>query len=257
MTDVDLLVPPAKLADARRAMRAAGWTMLTTPGRPLGSRIHRAFSASSAQGVIVDVHGHVAQRMRWPMPMGELLVRAIPFTLGRRLALRPSNEDSILIAALNEAKDEFPTTGCSIEDIARLAARGDLDWKALVERTRRYRASVAIWVALERARAQYSAAVPAWVLGELRPRRAAALAFVVGLGGQQRPSVLGGSRRLRQTVVGPLLTDSPSRFLVSAVGWAMLRAADAVVARTGLGSSERAPGTPDAAEPATPTRRRW
>jgi hypothetical protein len=227
MTDVDLLVAPNSFAGARRALSAAGWTILASRGRPLANRLHRAFTARSMRGALLDVHASVAQRLRWPVPVTDLLEGAVPLTLGGQPTLRPSFEDSVLIAALNEAKDEHAQHGAGIEDIARLTALDAIDWATVVRRARRWRATVALWLALERARAEFGAAVPDAVRGVLRPRRAAALETLVDLGG--RASRLPQSRRLRQAVIGPLVTDSPIRFAVSALAWAAVRAVDAAL----------------------------
>lgn len=234
MCDVDLLVTPAHLQTARRALRSAGWQMLATAGRPLGSRLHRAFSARGPGGGVVDVHAHIAQRVRWPVPVEEVLSRAVPCTLDQRRAWRPCNEDSLLIAALNQAKDDFAAHGASCEDIARLIARGDLDWQAIIERARCFRARVATWLALEHARTCCSAMVPADVLTALRPRRAIALAKFVDERRTPSLGVVGRSRRARQAVVGPLVTDSLARFAASAVGWAAVRLIDAAGSTLGV-----------------------
>lgn len=245
MTDVDLLLEGSRLNDARRALANAGWTLLAAPRRPVSSLVHRAFSARSPRGSLVDVHAHVAQRLRWPVPVRELLARAVPFRLAGRPAMRPALEDAVLIAAINDAKDELALGGSSIADIARLTALGTLEWASIVERARRYRATVATWLALTRARTQFGAAVPRDVLDELRPRRASALEALVGPVGASRAR-FADSRRIRQAVVGPLLTDSAPRFVASAVAWAAVRVADLVV--TGVGSGERTPSARDATD---------
>ncbi len=250
MTDVDLLVDAARLVDARRSLTDAGWTLVTTPGRPVSSRYFRAFSVKSPRGSLVDVHAHVAQRLRWPVPTHELFARAVPFRLGGRPALRPSDGDALLLAAVNDAKDDLLPGGSSVEDIARLIARGSLEWISIVERARRYRVTVATWLALERARTRFGAQVPSDVRAALRPRRAPALAVVLGPG-YEGNAALERFRRVRQAVMGSLTTDSPPRFLVSALAWGAARLADAAVAGVGAPSAQRTPGTRDAPE-ATP-----
>lgn len=240
MTDVDLLVRPDLLEDARRAMGVAGWSILSTPGRPLGNLLHRAFAAKSPRGILVDVHAHVAQRVRWPVPYQDLHDRAVPFSLGGKNALRPSLEDATLIAALNEAKDEHALHGSSIEDIARIVARGPLDWDLVVKRARAWRATVALWLALERAATRFGAAVPAAVRKTLRPRRGPAIERLLDIGGENALSRLMQSRRIRQAVLGPLVTDSPTRFLASALAFVAVRAVDAAASATSVAPGERA-----------------
>lgn len=233
MTDIDLLVAPDRLADARIAMAAAGFQLLTTSHRPLGSRWHRAFTAKSVRGALIDVHAHIAQSVRWPVPFASLAARAEPFALARTHALRPCLEDAMLIAALNEAKDEYAQGGQGLEDIARMA-RLPVDWPALVHGAKQWRATVALWLALERACVRFAAPVPLAVRSALRPRRALVLGALRldarGHTGTRQP-VRPGARRLRQAIVGPLLTDSPARFIASAAGFAVVRAVDAVIHR--------------------------
>jgi hypothetical protein len=219
MVDVDLLVHPRNLSRARAAFaraRAPGWTFFTQGGaRPLGARLHRAFTVRSDKGSLVDVHAHVAQSVRWPLRFDDVLARSQTFTLGRREARRAGVEDAIVIAALNLAKDDYAQHATSIEDISRLVARTAVDW-TLVERiATSSRARVAVWIALERA------GVAAEMVARLRPRRAPLVQRAI----ERAPS----SRRLRQATVGALLTDSPARFAASAIAFAGVRAADAAL----------------------------
>jgi hypothetical protein len=216
MVDVDLLVHPRNLARARTAfLRDDAWTCIEGVGRPLGARVHRAFTVRSDKGALVDVHAHVAQSVRWPLRFDDVLARSHVFTMGRREARRAGVEDAIVIAALNLAKDDYAQHATSLEDISRLAARTAVDW-TLVERiATSARARVAVWTALERA------GVATEVVARLRPRRAPLVRRAI----ERAPS----SRRLRQATVGALLTDSPARFAASAIAFAGVRAADAAL----------------------------
>lgn len=221
ITDVDLLVPWRRLADARAqfAHDGNGWTLIEARHRPLGVRLHRAFTVRSARGMLVDVHGAVAQRVRWPHDVDGILARAVPMSMGRHTVRRASDEDLLLIAALNEAKDEHALKSSSIEDIARLARVRPIAWDVVVERARQWRATVATWTALDRACEIHDAPIPPATLRALRPRRARLLRGAL--------DAHLSSRRVRQTIVGPLLTDSPARFAASAAGFLAVRSLDA------------------------------
>ncbi len=222
MVDVDLYVNRRDFRRARAAFaHAAAWAFIEKRGRPLGVRLHRAFTVRSDKGSLVDVHAHVAQSVRWPLRFDDVLARSHAFTLGRREARRPCVEDAIVIAALNLAKDDHAQHTSSIDDIARLASRARVDW-LLVERiASSARARVALWIALDRARKVHQARVPDEVIARLRPRRARLVDAALA----RAPS----SRRMRQATVGALLTDSLARFVASSVAFVVVRAADAAL----------------------------
>jgi hypothetical protein len=224
MADVDLLVRPRDLRAATAALEQAGWRLRPEPTRPLGYRWHWALTFVRDGAASVDLHASPAQRMRWKVGVDGVFERATPLRLGAVEARRPCDVDAVLLAALNDAKDEHASRSFGTEDAARLIARGELDWAALVMRAREWRARVAVWVTLLRAQERFGAAVPAEVFDELRPRRARALLAALDRGGGLR------MRRVRQAVLGPLLTDSPQRFTASAVGFAGIRALDLVLA---------------------------
>ena len=232
IADVDLLVPRAHYRRARALLIKWGYRELPMPQRPLTARLTPARVFVSRYGVQIDLHGiPLGERQRWAIDHEGLFRRAVPLALESTRALRPAAEDLLLYVALDQAKDYYATDGRPAQDVRRLIEALPIEWEAVVDRARAWRCTVALWATLRHARLQAGARVPAAVEQQLRPVqwRRRALGKLLSLNNRTPCRLRATNRRIRQLLVGPLVSDHARRFAAAGAYFAALRAADYVV----------------------------
>lgn len=175
--DLDVLVPPAAMAETVRAVEAGGghvvdrnWTLLRGTNRgELNLRL--------PGGSMLDLHWHLLvtpeERAAFALPTEEVLGRAGPVALGagpRPLtvpALDPA--DTVVYLALHAMLAGGHRLGW-LADLRWVAAMPGLHWDDVVDRARRARAAAAVALLLERAALALGAPVPPAALDRLAPR---------------------------------------------------------------------------------------
>jgi hypothetical protein len=190
-TDLDLLVRKHERVPAVATLQALGYRHLGD--RPLGWELAHGTTVTlvreDTDGVPIDLHWELIE---WPRGLrpgrietGEVLRRAVERRVGDRPALVPADEDLLIYLAVHWAVHHALAGDVWRRDLALLLERrgAALDWAAIVERGRRWRVRVALWLALDRIACGSNARVPREVLRRLRPRpgrRAALRRLVAG-----------------------------------------------------------------------------
>jgi len=228
MADVDVLVDRDHIDRAGSVLRGLGYERFVQPGREWSARLHYARAYLRGGDLGVDLHARIVPHYLWSVDHEGLWRRAVPVSLGKTEGRRPCAEDMVLHAALNAAKDMFPTPERLARDLATLASALPIDWKAVVVRARQWRASVAAHWALDRARRTAGAEIPAPVIDDLRPPGWRLRALERALASERVGALPLAARR---ALVGPVLIDAPLGY----AGWvaraAVLRALDRGVPR--------------------------
>ncbi len=176
--DLDLLVAPADFPRVAAALAAAGWTPAESRAwwATARRRHEQAFRLTVGRATVeCDLHRRLSAFTAWPIDHQALLRRAI--TPPGALLPVSSPEDTLLHTALHAVTAGFSVPLRAWVDVARLAARRDLDWPVIVTRARAWRLAVPLWAALQVATRWLSAPVPPDVTRDLAPSPATALAL--------------------------------------------------------------------------------
>ena len=161
-SDLDVLVPPDRFADAVAAMEAAGYWNPVTSWSP--QVYFRAGAIAFNVGWIsVDLHWHVMfkyQDRRWyHIDPEQLFARRRPVDIGGRKYATFDEVDTVFHLALHASRE-----GCHrlvwLKDIEMAIATGQPDLDELVRRSRAARCAPAIGIALARSKHTLEAAVP-------------------------------------------------------------------------------------------------
>ena len=194
-SDLDVLVPPDRFADAVAAMEAAGFGNPVTSWSP--QVYFRAGAIAFNVGSIgVDLHWHVMfkyQDRRWyTVDPEQLFARRRTVDVGGRRCATFDEVDTVFHLALHASLE-----GCHrlvwLKDIEMAIATGQPDLDELVRRSRAARCAPAIGIALARSRWTLGAAVPddivTALVGRVWPRVVRAVASFDDLGSSSgRPS---------------------------------------------------------------------
>lgn len=234
MADVDMLVRAADAGRFHDLVRAAGFRVLSNPGRPATGRVSHelTFAADRSPGLMVDVHTTPCSPARHPFDVARLLEAAKPFAVFGATALGLSREEEIVIAAVNRAHDHFRTDLAHAIDGWLLITGAPLGWPRVVELARSVGAATATWLTLVSIRREAGAEIPEAVLAELRPpaHRRLWLGALLDLEGSVRPR-FALHRRVEQLLLAYPLLERPSDFARYVVHHGRLRAIDFIEAR--------------------------
>jgi hypothetical protein len=181
MCDVDVLVSANHRPQARRALEDFGfWYTPPPPTHEGGWDGHYSWHFRSPDHVLLELHAGFCQFGRYSIDYPGVWERSVTYPVEGRAVTTLSPEDSLLYAAVHEAKHSFALHASAREDVRRIIETWRPDWKQVVERAREWGAASSVYVTLLASR-KYGASVPAWVLTKLRPgaaRRAALHALV-------------------------------------------------------------------------------
>lgn len=232
--DVDLLVRRRDFRRAGAALRARGARRHAGSVRVFGRRLYHARSFVTPRGRVLDLHASLADPWRWPIDEDGLFRRAEAYDLAGREAYRLAPEDRIVHAALNQAKDDFyidRRTAADFEGILEAGSVRAPRWEDVLARARQWRATIAVYLALENARRRRGLSIPEDVLAALRPPpwRLRALEAILDLDAARPYRFEGHPRRLRQLLVAPLSTDSPLYFPARTAAFVAVGTADAAL----------------------------
>lgn len=177
MSDVDILVPEAKLDTANAALRAIGYSRATDVKRQRDTRewmrVHHVHDPALVDDrqVMVELHHHLVQgAARAPFDIAEVWERALTSDVGPAHFL-PAAEDLLLHVCLHFVHDRAKRSYGSLAqlcDIAWILDREQIAWEALIAAALRYRVHSSLFLAMFAAR-EVGVEIPAEPLRELRP----------------------------------------------------------------------------------------
>jgi hypothetical protein len=147
MNDLDLLVPPDHIDDARRTAEAEGWR--TVDGSPTWQRRERAAAVCTDNGRVVRLHWTPSRNLPiaddlW-QPMWQRAVQ-IPFLEAATMV--PSAADFLVLACIDGARANSGSLLRWITDVTVLLRAADPDWDVVVSEARRYHVSLLVAEAL-------------------------------------------------------------------------------------------------------------
>ena len=193
-SDLDVLVPPDRFADAVVAMESAGFENPITSWAPQ-AYFRAGAIAFDVDGISVDLHWHVMykyQDRRWyHIDPEQLFARRHTIEVGGRVCATFDDVDTVFHLALHAARE-----GCDrlvwLKDIELAIATGQPDLDELVRRSRDARCAPAIGIALARSKWALGAEVPddivAALVGRVWPLIVRAVASFDDVGSTRRRS---------------------------------------------------------------------
>ncbi len=188
MADVDFLIHPRDRSRVAHVLAKRDFVPDSPPaGREYSWQHHYnwAYRPRHAEQPLVEAHVGLCPDGRFAIDYDGLWRRARRYRVGGRVVPTLGPEDSLLYAAIHEAKHSFhsdhPTRR---EDIRRIIAVWRPHWQTVVTRARQWGVATAVWLVLS-ASARHGATVPGRVLDALRPSplRATALDALVDVHG--------------------------------------------------------------------------
>jgi hypothetical protein len=159
MSDIDLLVPPDRLAEASRTLQGLGWRPSATLTRAM-ERLTHSVPFVHAQRAPVDLHWHVFEECCRPDDDGDLWVAATVTTLGGTSTRVLALEDQLLQACVHGEKWVKIPGVRWIADAVLLIRGGRLDWPRLVVQATRRRFVLRMREQLQYLQAAFDAPIP-------------------------------------------------------------------------------------------------
>ena len=171
-TDLDVLVPPARLADAVDALERSGARLLDANWRLIADVLPGELHLALPAGGVLDLHWHVVcekdARRHIGFPAREVFSRSTRQEIAGRAVPVMDPVDTLVHVALHAS-----LAGADrlvwLKDVEQCVLRHDVDWPLVVRRARENGAAVATGLMLARAAAVLGLAVPAGVVHELVP----------------------------------------------------------------------------------------
>ena len=178
MADVDVLVPPDRVAQAETVLNAAGWHEVRArrAGTTLATKLatQHAVTFANDAGNEIDLHWRPVQELGSAAAIAQTWRDATPFAVLGVELMQPSAAHLLLQAILHgigQDSDRSVRWICDVAMILRL--RGDdIDWSLLIAFARRERVAYRLALALEYIADEFALAVPTSVLAELSRRPA-------------------------------------------------------------------------------------
>jgi len=150
LDDVDLLVPREQLGEALAALESSGWRCPPEPARThyIRSSHHLPLDSPGPLSVGLELHWDLAQQTRFSVDVDGIRQRAVPIDVAGRSILRCDDHDLIAHLLLHHLAHYFDTRLKWLMDMQRITAQPGFDWNLVIERIRRWGASVACGAAL-------------------------------------------------------------------------------------------------------------
>ncbi|MBM4284540.1 MAG: nucleotidyltransferase family protein [Deltaproteobacteria bacterium] len=214
MGDLDLLIPPAQLAPARRVMAELGytpfqWTPELAPGYLERFDHELGLDPPPDRELVVDLHWEIREvGFLYSLPYDDLRPSCLGPVRGGVPVLVLSPEHLLIHLCLH-TYDEINTTGLlKLLDLALAAASPELDWRRFLEEVARLGVGGGVFIMLREMAPLLPQGLPPEVgaaIAAYRPRRLEALAL--------RPGVLGQAAGQAAFLLGHLHPRDWPRYL--------------------------------------------
>jgi hypothetical protein len=175
MSDLDLLVPPDRAADAWSRLIATGWTPWMPsrpPGRYAAHHHLPPLVRSDAPSARVEIHRDLLPPGHgFRLAAAAVRAAAQPVDSRGRRALVPHPVHRLLHVCLHFAWSHEMQWGAwrALRDVTAIAARGEVDWPDFIALARETRGATCCFWTLRLARRLAGAAIPDRVCAALRP----------------------------------------------------------------------------------------
>lgn len=159
MSDVDVLVPIERVADATRTLEERGWVSHSTL-TAVGMRLTHSLLFRHPQRVPVDLHWHVFEECCRPGDDDELWAASVPVTIGTASTRTPAPEDLLLHVCVHGEKWVHVPGIRWIADAVTIIRHGGVHWERLVAEAVRRRFVLRMSAQLEYLRSAFDAPIP-------------------------------------------------------------------------------------------------
>jgi hypothetical protein len=221
MCDLDCLIDPIHRNRARRALEQVGFRYIEPPpGREATWDQHYNAQFSSADGAMLELHTAFCPLGQYSIDYVAVWQRHVVHCAGERVIPTLAPEDSLIYAAIHEAKHAFDVPVDAREDIRRIIQHWQPDWSVVLQRATEWGARSSLYVMLRAAR-RAGADVPSAVLIALRPSPVKRVALRALLTKDGEKSRLPGTSSLVQLATALIVADDQRqnvRFLSTYAG---------------------------------------
>ena len=163
MSDVDVLVPIERVADATRALQERGW-IPQSPLTAVGMRLTHSLLFRHPQRVPVDLHWHVFEECCRPGDDDGLWAASVPVTIGTASTRVPAPEDQLLHVCVHGEKWVHVPGIRWIADAVTIIRHGQVHWERLVAEAVRRRFVLRMSAQLDYLRSVFDPPIPSEVM---------------------------------------------------------------------------------------------
>jgi Uncharacterised nucleotidyltransferase len=163
MSDVDVLVPIERVADATRTLQERGWVP-QSPLTAVGMRLTHSLLFKHPQRVPVDLHWHVFEECCRPGDDDGLWAASVPVTIGTASTRVPAPEDQLLHVCVHGEKWVHVPGIRWIADAVTIIRHGRVHWERLVAEAVRRRFVLRISAQLDYLRSAFDPPIPPEVM---------------------------------------------------------------------------------------------
>ncbi len=196
MDDIDLLIDPEDLPQARSLLRSLGFRLCPEfadliPGywEILGDAVH--YQSPPEYEFFLDLHWEIGALLYfYRIPFAPLRNAAVPFSSGDLPGLVLSPEDLIISLCLNAQKDPSIPILSQFLDLVLALSRLSINWRTLTDRAHSFRCQRPVFLLLREVASRASHLVPQEALTRLAAYRPS-LAELLVLHGRLRYLTLG------------------------------------------------------------------
>lgn len=170
-TDIDLLIPRSRLEAAKSVMESLGYR-LATGIYPVADELNEEHGCEwtyvNEDGVIIEMHWDLLDRQSpFTIDPAELIERAVPFLLEGRPVQALTVEDELVHLCIHQFKHHWQRLR-DLSDINEITVQTEVDWDAVLKRSRQAGADKCLLYTLTLARNVMGAPVPRQIIAQLR-----------------------------------------------------------------------------------------